>query len=69
MNLLSRGASVMGKDELAEEVIRNGRSMAEDLNLLSIAPTPSVTTAFCQMRPETIKATAHVAWGSYCWFR
>lgn len=67
LNLLSTAASHMGKNQLALEAIAHARRLSEDMELFGIQHTDKQDAAFRKLSTSKLRATAHVAWGTYCW--
>jgi hypothetical protein len=67
LHLFSYGCVTRGKDELGLQLCKEGRYMAERLNLFGVPQDDSSTARFKTMSPEWKRATAHTAWGIYNW--
>ena len=69
INTLCAASTWQGNEQLALRLLEDARYMAEQMNLFGLSHTSRLVETFLRMRAETIKATAHVAWGCYCWLR
>jgi len=67
IHILSFGCVGRGKDRLGLKLMREGRLMAERLNLFGVAGNDSIKAHLSDMSSEWKKATAHTAWGFYNW--
>jgi len=67
LNLLSTAASSMGKNQLGLDAIVRARQMCEDLQLFGVPHTEKQDVVFRAYSTSKLRATAHVAWGTYCW--
>jgi hypothetical protein len=69
MIILATAAAQAGNDELANGLVKNARSMGEAMNLFGVLPSSPAMQDFHSMSPDRIRATAHIAWGAYCYLR
>ena len=67
MQIFSLACSTQGKDDLAVRLAKDGRSMAERLELFSVMKSESMSTHIDAMSPDLKRASAHTAWGVYNW--
>lgn len=67
INVLSLAAAYIGKDDFSRDLILNARVMAEQMGLFGPLHSSLETTSFSEWSEARLRATAHVAWGTYCW--
>lgn len=67
INTLSLGCFFNGNDALAKELLKAGRSMGKRLGLYGIPWDHVTPQAFRELPDDSLRMTAHVAWGCYNW--
>jgi hypothetical protein len=60
---------LQGLDSRSLEMLADVRRIGSQLHLYGVPHSEQVIEACRQMPCESIRAMAHVAWGSYCWLR
>lgn len=66
--ILSLAAQTNSQDEFGMEVLMAGRQMAERLGLMNLPRDSARSPYFNEMSPQWVRATSHVAWGTYNYF-
>ncbi|CAI6341681.1 unnamed protein product [Periconia digitata] len=65
ISLCSIACIWLGKDKLGKDLLKDGRAMAERLQLFGSQQSDLLETKFLRMKPEQIRASSYAAWGSY----
>ncbi|KAL7948832.1 hypothetical protein V8C42DRAFT_230442 [Trichoderma barbatum] len=67
INIFALGCFFHGEDRLGHELLETARQKGKRLSLYGIHPTSPSALEFSQMPSDQIRATSHVAWGTYVW--
>ncbi|KAJ4267146.1 hypothetical protein NW762_003245 [Fusarium torreyae] len=63
--MLSVSCHLQQSDIASNDLLDDGRVMAERLKLFGVRHTPENAASFDSLDPDTKRATAHTAWGAY----
>ncbi|KAF5024181.1 hypothetical protein F66182_3745 [Fusarium sp. NRRL 66182] len=63
--MLSVSAHLQRSDMASNDLLDDGRAMAERMKLFGVPHTPANAASFDSMDPNTKRAMAHTAWGAY----
>lgn len=66
-NLMAVACTMFERDELAHELARGSRAMAERLGFFAVQHDSPRATSLLQRDPNSLRSTSHIAWGAYCW--
>lgn len=60
-------AAYIGRDNVSRDLVIDARIMAEKMELFGALHPTSEAAIFTKWSEAKLQATAHVAWGTYCW--
>ena len=63
--MLSVSCHLQQSDIASNDLLDDGRAMAERMKLFGVRHTPENAASFDSLDPDTKRATAHTAWGAY----
>lgn len=63
--MLSVSCHLQRSDIASNDLLDDGRAMAERLKLFGVQHTPENAASFEAMHPDLKRAAAHTAWGAY----